>query len=77
MHMYASELRGKTNDQLFDLYEDLKEELYRLRLNHATGELVDTSQFKQTKRTMARLLTVLRERELAAEIAEMEANDGE
>ena len=67
--MQASELRAKTDDQLFDLYEDLKEELYQLRLNHASGELVDTSEFKQTKRTIARLLTVLRERELAAEIA--------
>ncbi len=67
--MQASELRGKTDDQLIDLFEDLKEDLYKLRLNHATGELVDTSQFKQTRRTMARLLTILRERELAAEIA--------
>jgi large subunit ribosomal protein L29 len=77
MEHLSDELRGKTDDQLFDMYEDLKEELYRLRLNHATGELVDTTQFKQTKRTIARLLTILRERELAAQIAETEANDGE
>jgi len=76
MQHFSDELRGKTDDQLFDMYEDLKEEVYRLRLNHATGELVDTSQFKQTKRTIARLLTILRERELAAQIAETEANDG-
>lgn len=67
--MLSSELRAKTDDQLYDLYEDLKEEMYKLRLNHASGELVDTTEFRQTKRTIARLLTILRERELAAEIA--------
>lgn len=75
--MLVDEIRGKTDDELYDLYEDMKEELYRLRLQHATGELVDTSQFKQTKRSIARLLTVLRERQLAAEIAGKETNDGQ
>jgi len=65
-HMLIDELRMKNDEDLLDLYEDLKEELYVLRLNHATGELVDTSQFKKTKRTLARVLTIMRERELAA-----------
>lgn len=69
-HLLIDELRAKDNEALLDLYEDLKEEMYVLRLNHATGELVDTSQFKKTKRTLARVLTIMRERELAAALAE-------
>jgi large subunit ribosomal protein L29 len=56
-------LRAKTDEQLLDLYEDLKEELYKMRLSYATGELVDTSEFSKTKKTIARLMTILRERQ--------------
>ena len=70
--MWIGELREKENDELIDLYEDLKEALYRLRLQHATGELVDTTMFRKTRRDIARIMTVLRERELAAMIAEEE-----
>jgi large subunit ribosomal protein L29 len=59
----TDELRGKTDEQLLDLYEDLKEELYKMRLSYATGELVDTSEFSKTKKTIARLMTILRERQ--------------
>jgi large subunit ribosomal protein L29 len=69
-HILIDELRRKNNDELLDLYEDLKEETYILRLNHATGELVDSSEFKKTKRTLARVLTIIRERELATALAE-------
>lgn len=71
-HILIDELREKNNDELLDLYEDLKEEFYVLRLNNATGELVDTSQFKKTKRTMARVLTIIRENELKAAASEGE-----
>ena len=57
------ELRAKTDEQLLDLYEDLKEELYKMRLSYATGELVDTSEFSKTKKTVARIMTILRERQ--------------
>jgi large subunit ribosomal protein L29 len=59
----TDELRGKTDEQLLDLYEDLKEELYKMRLSYATGELVDTSEFSKTKKTVARIMTILRERQ--------------
>lgn len=70
--MHASELRTKTSDELVDLYEDMKETLYKLRLSHSTGELVDTTEFRRTRHDVARILTVLREKELAAEIVEEE-----
>lgn len=61
--LLSDELRGKTDEQLLDLYEDLKEELYKMRLSYATGELVDTSEFSKTKKTIARLMTIMRERQ--------------
>lgn len=72
-HMLTDELRGKGDEELLDLFDDIKEELYVLRLNKATGELIDTTEFRKTKRTLARILTILRERELAAAIAEEES----
>lgn len=70
--MHVNDLRQMDDDTLVDQYEDLKAGLYRLRQLKATGELVDTSQFRKTKADIARVLTVLRERELAAMIAQME-----
>ncbi len=71
--MKVRELRAKSDDELLDLFDDLKEEMYVLRLNKSTGELIDTTEFRKTKRTLARTLTILRERELAAAIAEGES----
>ena len=70
--MYVDELRKKQDDELVDLFEDLKESLYTLRINRGTGELVDTTQFRKTRRDIARVLTVLRERELAVAVVEEE-----
>lgn len=74
-NMLVRELRTKTDEELLDIYEDIKEELYILRINRSTGELVDTTEFRKTKRSMARVLTILRERELATMIAEEEAEE--
>ena len=62
----SRELNGMSDEALLDLFDDLKEELYVLRLNKSTGELVDTTEFRKTKRTLARVLTILRQKELAA-----------
>ena len=71
--MKSRELRDMSEEALLDTFDDLKEELYLLRLNKSTGELVDTTEIRRTKRTLARVLTVLRERELATAIAEGES----
>ena len=71
--MQSRELRGLGDEQLLELYEDKKESMYRLRQNLASGELKDTSEMKITRRDLARILTILRERELAAELAQEES----
>ncbi len=52
-----SELNAKLNE--------LKQELFNLRFNHATGQLANPMQIKKCKRDIARVKTVIRERELA------------
>jgi len=75
--MLSDEMRQLTDEELLDVYEDGKAELSRLRQLYTTGELVDTTQFRKTKRQIARALTILRQRELAAEIAEEEVADAQ
>ncbi len=61
--MKASELREMTNEELQATLRDLREELFNLRFQHAMGKLKNTSRIKQVKKDIARVLTVLGERE--------------
>ena len=66
--MYINEIRDMPTDELLDTLEDLKVEMYTFRIQKETGELSDTTMFRKIRRDIARLNTVLRERELAAEL---------
>lgn len=77
MVMTAEEVRDMSTEDLLDELEDQKEELYRLRFQKATGQLEDVNLLRYTRRTIARIKTIIRERELAAEIAAEEQTDGE
>ena len=57
-------LNEKTNAQIEDFLKKSKEELFNLRFQHATGQLENTARLKAVKRDIARMYTVLREREL-------------
>ncbi|PJF34224.1 MAG: 50S ribosomal protein L29 [Phototrophicales bacterium] len=70
--MYIDEIRDMTNEQILDTIEDLKVEMYTYRIQKETGEITDTTLFRKTRRDIARLKTVLRERELAAELVSSE-----
>ncbi|NOZ93072.1 50S ribosomal protein L29 [bacterium 3DAC] len=61
--MKASELREMTNEELQATLRDLREELFNLRFQHAMGKLKNTARIKQVKKDIARVLTVLGERE--------------
>lgn len=73
--MNIKELRELPDDKLADLYEDKKEAMYALRRDHSIGELKDTSQMTKTRRDIARIKLVQRERELAARIAATAAKE--
>lgn len=62
--MKASELRDKTDEELRQMEQDFKKKLMDLRFQLAMGRLTDTNQVKQVKRDIARIKTILREREL-------------
>ncbi len=62
--MKAKDLREMTMEELTALERDQKEKLYKLRFQLELSQLQDTSQIKQTKRDIARIKTLIREREL-------------
>lgn len=63
--MKASELRGKTADELKTQLVELKKELFNLRFQKATGELTNTARFRQVRRDVARVKTLLAEKQAA------------
>ena len=73
----TSELRELPDDELYVRIEGAKEELFNLRFQLATGQLDNTARLKELRHDVARLATVLREREIELEldaIAVVEAN---
>ena len=65
-----SELRPLTDAELANQLDDAHQELFNLRFQKAIGQLTNTARPKQVRKDIARIKTVLRERELAAEYAE-------
>ena len=76
----AAELRELSDDQLLERAESAREELFNLRFQLATGQLDDASTIKKTRHEIARIATVLRERDLenaaAASAVEAPADRG-
>lgn len=62
----AAELRELADDQLLDQLGEAKQELFNLRFQFATGQLENSARITAVKRDVARINTVLREREIAA-----------
>ena len=60
----AGELRELTDDELTDKLRESKEELFNLRFQMATGQLDNNRRLRTVKQEIARIYTVLREREL-------------
>ena len=64
--MKAEELRKLTTEELTKREKELKEELFNLRFQLATGQLANPQRIKETKKDIARVKTLLCERELKA-----------
>ena len=63
--MNVKEIRDLSNEELEKEAASLKEELYGLRFAQATGNLENPSRVKDIKKTIARIYTILTERENA------------
>lgn len=62
--MKASEIREKTQAELEKELAELKSELFKLRFQLVTNQLENPMRLKDVKKSMARVKTVMREREL-------------
>lgn len=65
--MLAKEIREKSNDELLKDVDLLKEELFNLRFQQATGQLENSARMKDIKKTIARIKTIMGERTRVAE----------
>ncbi len=63
--MKASELREKSIDELRALSDEWRKELFDLRFKHYTGQLVNTAALRSTRRGIARIETLIRERQIS------------
>ena len=62
--MKAKELRELTTEELLKKEDELRTELYNLRFQSAVGNLEKPSRIKELRKLVARMKTILREREL-------------
>ena len=67
--MKISEIRTLQSGEIEGKLDNAREELFKLRFQITTGQMSDTSRLTMVKRDIARYLTVLRERQLAAELS--------
>ena len=65
--MKANELRDKTTAELEAQLTSLKKDLFFLRMQHATNQLDNPLKIQSVKKELARVKTILRERELRTE----------
>ena len=66
MAISTVELRELSDDELLDRLNDVKQDVFTLRFQIATGQAENTSLLRVAKRDVARIHTILREREIAA-----------
>ncbi|SDO37983.1 50S ribosomal protein L29 [Actinacidiphila guanduensis] len=66
----ASELRQLGDEELVNKLREAKEELFNLRFQAATGQLENNSRLKTVRKDIARIYTLMSERELGIETVE-------
>jgi large subunit ribosomal protein L29 len=72
----AGELRLEDQDALVQKLKEAKEELFNLRFQSATGQLESHGRLRAVRREIARIYTVMRERELGIVTVQKETSDG-
>ena len=73
--MKAAEIRRMTGAEITQALSDAKEEMFNLRFQWEQGQLEDYTRIRQVKKDVARLLTIQRERERAAQLVQEEATN--
>ena len=62
--MKINELNELTTAEMLEKEKQFKEELFNLRFQLATGQLENTARLKEVRKSIARIKTVLRQKEL-------------
>ena len=62
--MSNKDIRELTNEEILAKIEEYKEELFNLRFSQATGNLEKPSRIRELRKLVARMKTILKEREL-------------
>jgi len=62
--MKSTEIRNLSNDEIQEAIQDKTEELFNLRFQLATNQLENTGRLKQTRKDIARLKTIRKEKEM-------------
>ena len=70
MALTAGEIRGLGDDEIVTRLREAKEELFNLRFQVATGQLDNNRRLQSIRRDIARIYTLMRERELGIETVE-------
>ena len=65
--MNTTDLRELTNEELMESLSEAKEEKFNLRFQVATNQLDNTARIKAVKKDIARIMTVMRERQVTVE----------
>jgi len=74
---HRAEIRAGEDDELETKLREAKEELFNLRFQSATGQLESHGRLKAVRRDIARIYTILRERELGIGTVEPAPDDAE
>ena len=67
--MKVNEIRDMSPDEQTEKIKSLKEELFNLRFQHATGQLENPMRIREVKRSIAQIKTIQREQELKEAIS--------
>ncbi len=75
----ANDLRASSEEELVSKLAEAKEELFNLRFQGATGQLENHGRLRAVRKEIARIYTVMRERELGiiVELTDEESNAGQ
>jgi large subunit ribosomal protein L29 len=71
--MNLADIREMTVDELLEELAEAKEEQFNLRFQIATNQLDNTSRLREVKKNIARILTVMREKESVSAVDTMES----
>jgi large subunit ribosomal protein L29 len=63
--MKPKDLRLLSEGELYEKEKELNEELFNLRFQHATGQLENVTRIPQVRKDLARVKTILREKDLS------------